>query len=154
MESIVKRPRGIPSTDKTKIIKPTTQSKPKTNKEVLKPTTTPSKPKTNKEAIKPPTETKDIVKHAQRGRPPKQEKKESSMKTHMDQKESITTTHKLRKSKQILNIPSIKEKQRDDEKSEYKKEMQAILKERLKQGKAKIILDQNIEKLEARMNGL
>jgi hypothetical protein len=76
------------------------------------------------------------------------------MKTQTDKKESIPTTHKLIKSKQILNIPSIKEKQRDNEKSEYKKEMQAILKERLKQGKAKIILDQHIEQLEARLNNL
>ena len=32
--------------------------------------------------------------------------------------------------------------------------MQAILRERLRQGKAKVILDQNILKLEARMNKL
>ena len=44
--------------------------------------------------------------------------------------------------------------QRDDEKNAYKQELQTILRERLRQGKAKLNLDQNIITLEARMNGL
>ena len=57
-------------------------------------------------------------------------------------------------TKQLLDIPKIKENARDAEKKAYKQEMQTILRERLRQGKAKVILDQNIVKLEARMNKL
>jgi hypothetical protein len=67
--------------------------------------------------------------------------------------EKRDTTHKVRTSK-LLDIPHIKEMQRDEEKKEYNTEMQAMRKERLRQGKFKVKLEQHMIKLEAIMNGL
>ena len=131
MNQIVKRPRGRPPTDKTKAVP---------NKEIIK--TAP-----NKEPIK-----------ATRGRPKTNkenpEQKQDSMKTNMDKNDNLTKPRQLRKSKTIVDVPKIKANERDAEKNAYKQEMQIILRERLRQGKAKVILDQNITKLEARMNKL
>jgi hypothetical protein len=136
MEQIVKRPRGRPPTN-TDITKPKKDIVKTTNKEIIK---------LKKDIVK--TTNKDIVKP----------KKYIIVKTPKEIKpkpytETKDTTQKLRTSKP-LDIPHIKEMQRDDEKHEYKREMQTMLKERLRQGKLKVKLEQHMIKLEARMNGL
>ena len=128
MEHIVKRPRGRPPTNKD-IVKP--------KKDIVKPKKDIIKT-TNKDIVKP--KTTNIIKTT----------KEIKPKPHTEQKDISQKAKTLKP----LDIPHIKEMQRDEEKNTYKKEMQTILRERLRQGKAKIILDQNIMKLEARMNGL
>jgi hypothetical protein len=137
MEQIVKRPRGRPPTNKD-ITKP--------KKEIVKTTNKDSVNTTNKDIVN--TMNKDIVKP----------KKDSIVKTPKEIKpkpytETKDTTQKLRTSKP-LDIPHIKEMQRADEKNEYKREMQTMLKERLRQGKLKVKLEQNMIELEAIMNGL
>ena len=174
MDKIVqKRPRGRPPTDKIKeVVKTTTTRgrppnkatpiKAALNKELIK--ATPIKAALNKELIKATpikaAPNKELIKAAPRGRPKTnkevqtKEQKDDSIKTQMDKTESIMKARQPRKSKTILDIPKIKENERNAEKNAYKQEMHTILRERLRQGKAKIILDQNIMKLEARMNGL
>ena len=160
MDKIVqKRPRGRPPTDKIKeVVKTTTTRGRPPNK------ATPIKAALNKELIKATpikaAPNKELIKAAPRGRPKTnkevqtKEQKDDSIKTQMDKTESIMKARQPRKSKTILDIPKIKENARNAEKNAYKQEMHTILRERLRQGKAKIILDQNIMKLEARMNGL
>jgi hypothetical protein len=107
MQPTVKRPRGRPSTDKNKIIKPTAPSMPN-----------------------PPTETKYGMKTVQRGRPtnkniitqtaaqPETTKPRGrpSNKDNVKPKAAIIDKPpKLNKSKPI-DIPHIKELARDDEK--------------------------------------
>ena len=75
------------------------------------------------------------------------------MQTQMYKTESIVKARQMRTSQTILDIQKT-ENERDEEKTTYKTTMQALLRERLKQGKAKTVLDHKFINLEARMNGL
>ena len=75
------------------------------------------------------------------------------MQTQMYKTESIVKARQMRTSQTILDIQKT-ENERDEEQTTYKTTMQALLRERLKQGKAKTVLDHKFIKLEARMNGL
>jgi transketolase len=104
------------------------------------------RPATNKNIITKPAAQTESTKQG-RGRP-------ATNKYIVKQpKEIKATTQKLKISKPI-DIPHIKELARDNEKKEYKQEMQAMLKERLRQGKLKVKLELNMIKLEERMNKL
>ena len=152
MDKIIKLPRGGPPTNKTKeAIKAAPRGRPPNTTATPNKTTPP-----NKAA----TATNEIIKSAPRGRPttnkevPPKEQTDDSIQKQMDKPESIVKSQQIWKSKTLLDIPKIKENEREEEKTNYKTYMQSILRERLRQGKAKLILDQSIIHLQAIMNGL
>ena len=105
-DKVIKRPRGRPPTDKQEIVKAAAPRGRPPNK-----------------AATPNTY---IIKSAPRGRPnttkevPPKEQQHDSIKTHMQNTESIVNSRQIRTFKTVLDIPKITEHERHEEKTTYK----------------------------------